>query len=202
MRNENNNSSQVAHQALRLASKIANKFEDKYFDVQVVDDTDVDYDGTVLPLNDMAQGDTDQTRDGDSISMKSLEIRATVTNNAAVTAGVRLVVVRDKQNTLANPGDYLAYGSDPVALNTPFAWDNRHRFTVLYDEVINADGTLFDKHSIVHFIPLKGLKTQYDGGSTDATTNALKLIYISDVDSTGMTFPTLRLVSRLIYNDC
>ena len=130
--------------------------------------------GVIEYLSGVAQGDTDQTRDGDHINAKALHIRYAIFGNAADSNQiVRVVIFRKNDDTNTAPTmhgtsttDYLA-AADSLSVKS-----RRHtqRHKTLYDELFigNPDGTENWVRNI--YIKLKDLPLHYN--DTAATTGS------------------------------
>ena len=100
----------------------------------------INYSGTIQSLCDISQGDTDTTRDGDALTMSSLEIRGHwVVGDAYNVCRIMLIqwfptdgVAPTVSQILFNSGNIYA----PISVK---AHDYRQQFAVLYDKIIVVD---------------------------------------------------------------
>ncbi len=119
--------------------------EHKFVDVNNVSATTQA--GTVTYLSGMNQGDNISEREGDSIKIQSFDIIGQIQRDPASAAvdGVRLLIIRDLQNTGAAP-----LGTDVLetvgTIESAFQQldflngnDLNKRFTVVYDELFSLD---------------------------------------------------------------
>lgn len=180
-----------------------------------------DWNGGVASLTDIAQGDTDTTRDGDALFLKSLYLRGMIRageeyNNSDLQ--VRFMVFQwFERGVNPTPGDILASFSslsNRLRIFAPYSHDNRFRFNVLFDRtyrVYNDDGVggkLLPEPSMsykpIHTLikKIKKRYIQYIAGSTTGI-NKLYFLNISNADpaaGTG-TLPNYEFVWRVNFTD-
>jgi hypothetical protein len=165
---------------------------------------------TQLAISAVPQGDTDSTRDGDQINLKSLWVKfetylqgAGGTND--FTDQIRLMIYR------YHP---MSSGSVPVpatvlqdlsvaqsATMTPTTWDNRKDFTVVLDKTFNLSGNgPSDLGYTAKFVWKEpGIPAHFSAGSTTLQTNGLFALIMSD--SLVATHPQFNLYTRVEYTD-
>lgn len=190
----------AAYRALRLAKKVADAVNVEYKQFQQSASATYDYNGTLYTLNSVAQGDGDGQRDGDSLKMQNLTIRAKL--NKATGLGftqARIIVYFDDSNKTSAVADILdsAYLASGFACLAPKDWDKRFQSKILLDKSFN----LHDGQNQLHLeevIPINK-HTQYEAATTTINSGALKMIIISDQTSTNV--PTITWVSALSYSD-
>jgi len=166
---------------------------------------------TPVDLTNIAQGDTDATRDGDTIILKSVEWSMLYKYNNSSTLGdlkgsgnvVRFILFRwhplssDVSPTLAKIIQYTAVSYAPHA---PLNHDGRDQFDILIDKVIVLDG--FSK-AFVNFKGLQKLdsKLQFKASTTDGS-GKLYFTCLSDAVSGTGPYPTLEsYLIRVSYTD-
>ncbi|MEO5351396.1 MAG: hypothetical protein H7836_17405, partial [Magnetococcus sp. YQC-3] len=196
----------VAHQAYSMARVVASivNSERKYFDSSVAWDTNTT--ASVTCLTSMAQGDTNVTRNGNSIALKSLQIHGYWQGDTGVPSEqVRIMIVRDNDNlggTAPVITDVLE-GSGVLQLrnkNTP------KRFTMLYDKIFvgSTDSPVkkFDYFKKFRMMkdkngnPTKSVKCLFDGTTAnDYTRGHIFLIAVGNT-ATASTTSTLQLNTR------
>lgn len=176
------------------------KPEHKYYDVSGTA-TLVDYDGSVIELNDVAQGDTDTTRNGDQLAMISLMLRFYAVINSTARCTFRLIVFYDSKNVVAIPTDILSstYVGTSLAPMAPKSHDKRFDSKILYDVcfplIVDSDVKIRKK-----LIKLNSRRTQFQGGSTTINSGSLKMLLISSLDSAANP-PAIYFAARLGYTD-
>jgi len=157
----------------------------------------------------MATGADFNTRVGNRIVMKSVNLRMLFTNEAAMVSRqpIRLMLVYDRQANGAAPviTDIL----DSAAMSSQKNVANRDRFLVLRDMVfdMNSFGAATAAASNVQmvktvFVPLKGLMTTYNAGAAGVgsiTTGALYLVYFSTTGA-GAADIDVAASTRLAYD--
>lgn len=153
----------------------------------------------VVALTDIGQGDTDQSRDGDQLAIRSIEV-----NWAFITADVtnlcRLIVFQWYPATVPTSSNVLAYsGANILNPLAPYNHDSRFQFKILLD-VRSTVSTNDAIRSYRRYI--KGgmkRKIQYIAGSATAAANMIYVMYMSDSGLT--THPALSYSIKVNYND-
>lgn len=153
---------------------------------------------TTHQLTNIAQGDTDTTRDGNSIKLASIYIQGFATINALATNTIiRLLLVLDKQTNQAiyTAGDLLL--SDSVT--SPNNIDNGRRFKILWEHRM----ILSQDRPMAQFKLYKKLNMhiRYDSTGTNIqqlTQNSLSLARISNE---GTNVPSMDYTVRIRYVD-
>lgn len=158
--------------------------------------------GAVLHLTDIAQGDTDATRDGNSIFLRAINLRGNIVYNST-TAGIQYVtisIVMDKQqvsDTTPSWGDI--YDTSGSAIFAHLNNATVGRFSVLYSKTFTLDGvnkiaTVFKiNKSFRHHVRYNGT------ASTDIQKGGVYFVYSSNVPTTN--FPSINLTSRASFHD-
>lgn len=162
----------------------------------------------------IAQGDADTQRQGDSIRLTSLEMRGSVTYQAANQINGRLIVICLKtgvQNIGASSTAALGLaGLLQNGASSDAAWDfyrndTKNRFQVLYDRNFTSQDTgAGGTNNSAHFhtlIPLKDRVVQYDASTARVTKNAIILFWFSNVGTAVNTGPYLNVGTKLRYID-
>lgn len=171
---------------------------------QVLNSNSATYSGILETLSAVAQGDTEITRDGNSIYARYLNIRGSIMRSDSSTqqTNVRLMVILDNS---VNPSSSTV--SDVLAQSTvgtlyaPYGPLNRdtgrNRFKVLYTSLFAMDAT-----DAVHPFKLNVEMRHHckftGSGSTDYKSGVIYLLCISDEATNGVT---ARYMSRLTYYD-
>lgn len=191
------NAIQVASKAYSMAKVVAAivNAEKKYFDVNTAD-AGCDTTAQITCLTNMAQGDTNITRDGNTVALKSLQIEGYVNFDTAVPyESVRIMLIRDNDNlggTAPTVTDVLE-SSNVMALrnkNTP------KRFTVLMDRFMTCDKDhLGKRYSYYHKFgmmkdkqgnPTRSHHLYFDGvNAADYTRGHLFLIVLGNTATAG-----------------
>lgn len=158
--------------------------------------------GALVLLNGLTQGDTASSRTGNSIRMKSYDMRWFVNNNSSAgQTEVRVMLVLDKQSNGVTPSV-----TDILATNTvvsPRNLDNRKRFKVIMDRnyAISTAGPS-SRYDSAHFKNIQTHVAYYNssnaGTVADISTNALYLLYLSDQ---ATNTPGLQYYFRLRFID-
>lgn len=174
--------------------------EKKKFDA-VYSVTNIPITGTVNPLHAVAQGDTDQTRDGNSIKPLSLLLRYQSYNNAtAGTTAIRVLIFRDLQQVGdTNPSTTDILDDSVAALpDAPLNNNTVGRFKILRDFKIILDTAKSNRKDGKVYIPLYG-HIRYNGAAaTDIQKGGLYILMVSDQ---ATNYPTMGYNYRLTYVD-
>lgn len=168
----------TAYRAFKMAKSLkdAVNVEYKRHNTQL-SQADVDYDGSIYYLNQISQGDTDLTRDGDSVKIQNLNLRYNIASSSQTFA--RVIVFWDKQDQIVNPGDFLETVGSGYAPNSAKNYDNRFRTKTLYDRKHNLSVGGGLQNIVDTVIPIN-LHTQFYAGTTGIRTGALKILMISE----------------------
>lgn len=169
---------------------------------------------SVVPLNYCSQGDTDATRDGDSIKITNLFIRGTVYNvNAATTPDyhyfVRLVVYWEPgiySTKFAFPSAIGAtdgildftYKGNALAPFSPKDYDLDNSTEILYDKLFTLNAQT-PSHEFKKLIRVHR-KTQYENDSAFPATGILNMLFISNIAS-PTTRPGVNYLWRTYFVD-
>lgn len=173
--------------------------EFKKFDV----DSSTATSGAVVHFNGIAQGDSDQTRDGNSVLMKSLLVRGNiVTNGNATSTRCRVIFFIDKQQI----GDTTPAQSDILDpdLNQMVAPLNNQtvgRFTILSDKRYSLNLILAGASTSTEYSFFTRLQkhARFNGSAaTDIQKNGVYMLFVHDQPTHT---PTLHYSSRLKYVD-
>lgn len=152
--------------------------------------------GAVLSLSRIAQGDTEQTRDGNNCKAKSLWAKWTMYKHASATATfVRMIWFIDTQN-ISGSAPSVTDVLQSADVNEFKNHNNRKRFVFMKDIVIDLgdktthNGEWYKKMS---------MQLTFDGSAdTDTVDKSLYLLYLSN-EATNT--PTLLIKHRLRFVD-
>lgn len=180
-----------------------------------------DWNGGVASLTDIAQGDTDTTRDGDALFLKSIYLRGMIRageeyNNSDLQ--VRFMIFQwFERGVSPTPSDILAgFGSlsNRLRIFAPYSHDNRFRFNVLYDKtfrVYNDDivnGKLLPEPSMAYkpiHTMIKKIKKRYVQFIAGSTTGMNKLYFLNisnaDPAASVTTKPSYEFLWRINFTD-
>lgn len=189
----------------------------KYHDVTVAA-TEINYDGAVEQLlNGIAVGDSDTTRDGQSIVLNSIQVKGIIREGsgaalADVACRYMIVLDRNPNETTATLSNVIVgsggAGADVYALRRR-SGSAQDRFKVLVDRQVvigdhgsNATGTP-STHMFAEYIKLSELCVFNDdgtGNSDDFQKGALYLFAISEIQASAAG-PTIEFKSRCTFFD-
>lgn len=188
----------VAYKAYKLATKIARvvNTETKYLDTTI--NGGFNNAGIVTSLNTIGQGDTNITRNGDSIKPLFISCRGQLAVGSDDNI-VRVMLVLDKQNRGAAPAvtDILE-SAHPMSHQN---MDNMRRFVILEDKLFRLE-TNVEKQPFELKKNFTNLHLYYSDGDADAAAlkdNALFSVFIADTDPG--TDPQVYAIWRLGFTD-
>lgn len=152
--------------------------------------------GTSWNIIEVPQGDSSNSRNGDSIKVKNLHITGSFTRNGSDET-VRLLVVNDKQNSL-NPTTLLRTPTNAqMIVYQPKSEDQFYHSRILYDKCYNVNTY---KPEFKFNIKLKiNEHVNYNSGSIVVNTNALKIFYYTQ-NAIGSTFVEFQTVATYYDN--
>lgn len=163
-----------------------------------------DYNGAVVALSAISQGDGTGSRTGNSILAKGLVFNFNLSNDTgAQTTTTRIIVFQDTMSlgTIPSPSDVLTAVGNVNGVISPYTLINsdQRRFKILMDEAFATSNT--GNQKIVKFQNLRvDDHIKFSGTSgTDEARNMVYMLHISDRVTTLL--PTLNWYSRLSYYD-
>lgn len=158
---------------------------------------------TILDLTEVPQGTTDVTRVGDKLTIRGLDIRMDAII-ADTTNVIRCIIFQWYINTnitLSNPlGSQVLQDITTYPHLSNYHHDNNNQFHILYDTMIQL-GAQGPQARVWHVKPnLKWAKktVEFSGGGTNGA-NKLYMLLVSD--SSAVSHPTVRIQSRLRFDD-
>lgn len=188
-----------AYNQIRYLKSLIN-VEKKKYDVEVTATT-VSSSGAVYSLSGIAQGDTDQLRNGNSILCQNLYLRGVVAQPNNLTGMFRLIIFLDKQQ-VSDTSPSLTDVIDPTFsnyYNAPLNNLTVGRFKILKDTKFHTEPGSAITIPFKYFIPLTGHHMRFNGtASTDIQKGGIYILVVSDK---GALFPTIEYVSRLTFTD-
>jgi hypothetical protein len=188
-------------QVNRKVNKLIYSKEVKHFDGSY--DNTIPNTGAIVAITDIPQGDTEQTRDGNQVFVKSLHLKLWVKKNVNAThSALRYLIVKDTRNagaapTLAEIFEGSANVLDFLEVNDA----SRGRFKVIRSGMINQDdvskGSFYEDWYIK-----QNQKITFDGSSgSDYANNTYWGIFVSDQDVATGDMPTISFYYRVGYTD-
>lgn len=142
--------------------------------------------GVVIHLTNIAQGDTNATRTGMSILLRSIYVQwEAVMDTGNVNTGIRFIVFKDTGSSGSAPSasDVLEYTSSGYSIMSPLKKFNGKRFKVICDNRFNLSNA--GKNSMFYKRFLKVYDhVRYDGTTAnDYSTNNYFALFITDTDN-------------------
>lgn len=172
--------------------------EKKYITFQATGSID-NATGVQLSLLDIPQGDTDSTRDGDQLYLRSIYFKAelAVGDN---TNFVRCTVFQWFPTLTGIPALTDIYLAGHSLVLSPINHDKRFNFRVLYDKVWNMRN-VFNPTEYVEIYLNKRFRRyiQYVGGATAIADNRIFMIWSSD--SGAAPHPTVNYDMKVNFSD-
>jgi len=196
-------------QRKQVKALIKEPMEHKYFEDPITDAFGIPSSGVTYQLSLIPQGDTDVTRDGDRLTLTSVNIRGSV-YCGDVTNIVRVIFFQWRPQSFPSVSDILSKGEDGtnVGVHSFYNHDKRSEFKILSDRTYSLAGYGtttspygVDTEKLFNInISKKLIKNlQYVNGSTSVGSNQIHYIAISDSDATPN--PTLTFKIRINYID-
>ncbi len=194
--------------------EITRKQEKKYLLTNQVD-VGMSFDVPLLvSLCDIAQGDGDSERDGDSCQMKSVQIRGRTNASHTDAQFSRILLFQWLQDTVPTLNQVILAGTpDAHAVFEPYNHDRRHQFRILYDKTfVHGDNTNNDNRPTVYFFSAQiniGLLTKrfkmknelrFQAAGT-AATNKIYALGFSDASNAAAYRPTVMFSAKLNFVD-
>lgn len=192
----------MAYNGYRLAVKLARyvNAEEKYHDATLTGSTLDHTSGIVTTLNNPAQGDTDLTRDGDSIKITRITGSVMCFGNAGSNTISRFWIIWDPQNAVTTLAQHWETGAATSILGNK-DHDLRFRSRVLYDSGPMPHVLSSSTYVRTRKINIPVFKhTQFEAGTTTINTGAIKIIAMSD-QANATNEPTLRAQLRVHFID-
>lgn len=194
----------LASKALSMAWKVKRllNVEYKFHDVQTTG-TAISTTPTITQLSNIANGDTAETRDGNSIKWTRFTSHGTLSINGSATRSyVRMLLVLDTQTNGAiySAGDILKDITADDAIVSLYNLDNRQRFKILYDKVVKLAANTISVRTfkINKKFSLRQIFNADAAAITSIPTYSLSLYFVSN-EATNT--PTLTMYNRLRYLD-
>lgn len=162
--------------------------------------------GNAYSLTRMGQGLTSTDRVGDSIKLQHIEVRGRVViATAGTTSLVRVAIVRDLDGygTAATPADAFELNGAGQAPLSPWRFNRRERFSVLYDELFTVQGSTSDGVSSFPFYynSAHSGHVLYLGATAAATSDGKGTVYLMACTDETVNLPTIAFYSRVMFTD-
>lgn len=192
----------TAYRAMSLASKLARfvNTEFKYYTSDTFDS--VASTGSIFNIFSPAQGDTDQTRDGDSCKLMRTSGRMLLSVGASATSSqtVRIIIFRGKQEAGTSPAISdvinMTSSSDFIA---PKPYDLRFKTKILYDRLHTVNIASGGATQKVIYINIRHFgHCQFDAGTTTVNNGGL---YMALISTAAANVPTLQWQLRTTFTD-
>lgn len=195
----------------KLAKRIDNVYKNIAQEVKVLDavyEFQPDRDGSssdMYALSAVPQGDTDITRDGLKIKMRSIQVKGQIYQNSAIQSStVRCLIFYDKNYENGVPptcADLLEAGVFGTN-EAPYAMRNRktrERFRVIYDKLFTLNNTGANTLPFNIYRRLSNIGSYSSTGAADYGKNMLWMCWISGQSVTQK--PNVQVVTRLSFTD-
>lgn len=201
-RNAGGSAWSTASRALSLATKVASMVnsEEKIIDA-TLSNYNIPNSGSLVVLNQCSQGDTDTTRDGDSIKMKNHNMRISLSMNpTGTTARIRLIVFMWKNASSAPVVTSILEAADVLS---PKNQDLKYQSKILHDKVFQLDSSSDYSAYCDFFTDFKGplgkySHVQYNAASGTINTNGMYILMLSDQ---ATLTPAISYYSRVQFYD-
>lgn len=195
----------VGSSALRIAKQVKNLVNVEFKHHEVSSSLTCVGTGHIISLSSVAQGDSQTTRDGDSIRGKSLQIRIRMGHNASGGTGqtVRMILFIDKQNN--QPGT-----CDPTLSGTPYGVlnqstlqsltlpENSGRYKILKDKMYTMTNDIKELIDLKIYKKINPKITFTSSSTNVAQKNNIYMLVFSNEATNG---PSFAYATRLRYID-
>lgn len=182
-----------------VKNELHQEVEHKYY-VAADTGTTADFGGRVDVKTAIPQGDTDVTRDGDSVQLEEIEFRYNV-QLADTTNTFRVIIFQWHPNSTPAVANVLLSVGSVNGVNSAFTVDYEQQFKILYDRVHYLNSVAVPQTGIEHAVKIrKGFtkRLQFAAGGVTGT-NLLYSLYISD--SGAATHPSINAYMRIRFSD-
>lgn len=154
--------------------------------------------GSVIHLTGAASGDTDSSRTGNSIFVRSLYCRFRIDKHASATnTNVRILLVVNKQQ-VADTAPAITDVLESVDTTAPLNNATVGRFSILWDRTFNVNSVSQPTYNTQLYKPMK-LHCRYNGtAGTDIQKNGIYLLIFSN-EATNT--PAVNGLFRVSYHD-
>lgn len=157
---------------------------------------------SLTQITQIAQGDTDTTRDGDRYKLVKLRFRAIMYHNSIANVQCRVIIFRWKPRSTPTAADILLTGGGGVIdVVSEYQHDTRQMFQILYDKLFTIGSVQPPQASKVlsfqHVFKGKSGDCQMDAASATTGTNQLWILTISD----NVTGSTMKGTSKVNFTD-
>ncbi len=156
-------------------------------------------------LNNIAQGDTTLTRDGRSISIKSISLKGSMQTNASGLSAIRIMLVEKKHNNnLALSSADLFDSTSTLLVNAFYNLDNvPQNVTIHFDQIFNLDPEFKPRLQLNRTFTFENKHTKYAIGTTSGavTTIETSAFYLIFVSSEATNIPTVDFSTRVRFLD-
>lgn len=180
--------------------------ERKFFETVNASATNIDWNGTIISLADIPQGDGDNNRDGDQVLPTSMQYSFFVKGptGANVPTVLRMVIFKWKPfyaDVAPTPGKVLLYTGTYYSAHAGLVHDGREQFTVVSDEVVVLDDTNVRNTLLRGTAKLSG-KIQWKAASTSNGAGSYYVCFMSDSVAAGGVYAILAdYAVRINFND-
>lgn len=166
----------------------------------------VDYNGSIIGLSDLSQGQGVGFRDGTTQVLRNMNMHVSVFGIATATPGVyypstvRVIIYLDKENTIPSAATLLTNTGSANSVISTFQQLNRHKFLILYDQVRYLGANDPEKIFKIKNINLRGRQSKYTSTTAASVNgNVVKMCIISD-NAPGATTPNRAYNGRVFFH--
>lgn len=179
--------------------------EKHYHDISNISST-VTWSGTVIPLCGIAQGDTEQTRTGNSIFVRSINFKMIAyLRGSAPSDTLRVIVFMDNNaatGVAPVASDLLEYTGNQLASMSPLKFpEARNRFKILSNKVYSLNTARNPEMQIKYFKKLRHHVKYIGTTATDYGKGQLYVCIITDSNAGGTDDLGIRYQARVTFMD-
>lgn len=179
----------------RKVLKVVRKVQEKKY-WPFLNSTTISLVGSLLDVSGVTQGDTDVTRDGDQLTVKSMIIN--FSNTVADGSNyLRFIAFQWYPATTPTSADVILDTTQPII--SPYAHDTRYQYRILQDKLCYVDTD--DPNRLCMMKVTRGFKTrtiQYIGGGTTGTNKIYVFVFS---DSGAAPHPAVAWSGKLNFVD-
>lgn len=192
----------AAGQLWKDVKKLKDAINVEYKFIDTTTNSNIDYNGTIVNLNSIPQGDSQSERDGMSVKCQTLTLKGYLEDGGTSTMQ-RVIVFWDKDNTITNVSDFLDSGmvGSNFACLANKQYTNRFKSKTLYDQCWTVDPASSGANRMFKKVIKVDRHTTFNGATlNDISSGRLKMLLISN-QAPATSVPLFRIASRLSYTD-
>lgn len=194
----------AGQKALKMVRRLNRGIEKKFYDVEIDQTTSLSQVGFLQVLNDPAQGDADDQRNGDKITMTSIMFKGRILNalnDNNIT--IRILLLKDREATLGAIEDIFVNTLSNQSPLLMFDVDKRSEYVVLMDKTWQLANNDNSPQKLINFSRSLNFSSQFAAGTADVEKNCIFLVAFTNVPAAQPDADKCRLIAttRVRYTD-